>query len=279
MQPEDDHVVVNGLMLHYRAWGDEHAPPVLILHGLTGHAWEFDALASALANEFRVVVLNQRGHGASAGAAHYSPELMMSDIARVIEALALGRVRLVGHSMGGVNGWWVAAHYSDRVERLAIIDIDPSVLTSDNAVDMWADALSAYAAARYPTREAAVASYLITRTDNADGELRQFAINNLTQDEDGQWKWRFDADRLIRWMEHAATDEEAHWSALQQLQCPTLVVRGGASPFTSTAEAERMVRAIPQARLVEIPNAGHDVHIDQRSALLEVLNPFLRAPG
>jgi pimeloyl-ACP methyl ester carboxylesterase len=122
-----------------------------------------------------------------------------------------------------------------------------------------------------------VPEYLAGYSGLHQQELHAFVINNLKVDSERHWTWRFDARGLLGWLEHASSDEEGHWSALRQLACPVLVVRAGDSPFTNTAAAERMVREIPLARLVEIPGVGHDIHIDQHDALLAALWPFLSA--
>lgn len=276
-QVHDKHSMVNGMRLHYREWGSSDAPPLLILHGLTGHAWEFDRVASVLADQFHVLVLNQRGHGASSWGEEYSPEVMADDLATLIEALDLDRVRVIGHSMGGVNSWWLAARHPEHVERLVIIDIDPEVITSEEVVDGWRAALDTYAQSLYADPEEAVTEYLAEYTGSHQHELRSFVINNLRENTDGHWTWRFDAHGLVSWMEHASANEEVHWAALRQVSCPTLVIRAGDSSYTDALAAERMVREMPRARLVEISGAGHDVHIDQYDALLAELRPFLTA--
>lgn len=276
-QVQDKHIMVNGLRLHYRERGSTDAPPLLILHGLTGHAWEFDAVASALAESYHVLAVNQRGHGASSWAKEYSPEAMADDTTAFIDALELDRVRFIGHSMGGVNGWWFAARHPERVERLVLLDVSPETITSDELVGGLMATLDTYARSQYAEPEEAVRAYLAEYTGSHQQELRTFVLNNLEEGSDGRWTWRFDARGLKRWLEHASASEEAHWSALRKIACPTLVIRAGDSPFTRAPDAERMAREIPRARLVELPASGHDVHIDQRDALLAELRPFLMA--
>ena len=273
---EDRFVAVNGVRLHYREWGTAGAPPVVILHGLTGHAWEFDGVAAALAaGGHHVVAVNQRGHGASAWADDYSPGIMADDAAAVIEALELRGVTLIGHSMGGVNGWWLAARHPELVERFVILDIDPEAITSETLYEGWTTALNAYAQARFADAEAAVAAYLEGYTGAQREALRTFALNNIEEGSDGQWAWRFDARRLSSWLRHALDAGDAHWARLRQLACPTLIVRAVNSPYTTAPAAERMAGTIPDARLVEMPDSGHDVHIDQLDALLAELRSFL----
>lgn len=275
IQVRDKYVTVNGLRLHYREWGRPDASPLLILHGITGHAWEFDRLAAALADRFHVLAVNQRGHGASAWAEEYSPGAMAEDVAALVQALELGPVRVVGHSMGGVHGWWLAAAYPERVERLAILDLDPDTLTSPETAARLTAWLGACAEARFASPEEAVAEYLSDYTGVQREPLRRFVLDNVKQEADGGWTWRFDARGLVGWIERASADPEAHWSRIRSLTCPALVVRAGESEFTSPASAERLARQLKRARLVEISGAGHDLHFDQFERLVEELGGFL----
>lgn len=275
--PHDGFVTANGIRLHYREWGSPAAPPLLVLHGLTGHAWEFDGVARELAGTFHVFAINQRGHGASEWADVYSPALMSEDVAAVITALGLQRVSLIGHSMGGVNGWWFAGRHPEMLDRFVILDIDPLAITSPLVRNTIRNALDGYAAGRYRTTEEAVADYLAGYEGPRANELRAFALNNLEQRSDSSWTWRFDARRLGQWMDAAAADQEAHWSRVRRITAPVLIVRAAQSPFTSAAGAERLARELPDARLVEIDAAGHDIHIDQHDALVRVLRSFLQS--
>src|SRR5206468_2638983 len=82
-----------GLRFHYVTWGPDSAPPVLLLHGITGHARTWDALARDLSADFRVIALDQRGHGDSDRApdADYRVATMAGDVERFVEALGLER--------------------------------------------------------------------------------------------------------------------------------------------------------------------------------------------
>jgi pimeloyl-ACP methyl ester carboxylesterase len=269
----DQYVAVNGMRLHYREFGEVRAEPLLILHGLTGHAWEFDALASALAAGHSVFALDQRGHGASAWAERYSPELMAADIVAFADALDLERISVVGHSMGGVNAWWFASAFGNRLDRLIVVDVDPWTITSPKMAAAWSEALRGYAAARYGSREEAVTEYLQQYNGRHRSELRRFVLHNLEARVGEGWGWRFDAAGLVTWMENAS-DLDAHLSALRQVTSPTLIVRAGDSAFTSASSVQRMAEALPDARIVEIAHSDHDIHIEQCQALAKAIASF-----
>src|SRR5262245_17686061 len=98
----DRTVPANGLQLHYVEWGDPGARPIVLLHGITGHARTWDRLAADLGHAYRVIALDQRGHGDSQPApdGDYSTAAMAGDVAAFADALGLGTFSLLGLSMG-----------------------------------------------------------------------------------------------------------------------------------------------------------------------------------
>lgn len=109
------------LQLHVREWGNPSGVPILFIHGWSGNhmAWRCQ-YESALADEFRLVALDLRGHGMSDApleAEHYTdPRLWADDIAAVMEELDLARTVLVGWSYGGyVIGDYLRAYGQSRI--------------------------------------------------------------------------------------------------------------------------------------------------------------------
>lgn len=271
----DKFIEIRGIELHYRDFGNTGAPPLLILHGLSGHAWEFDEVAKALSENFHVLSINQRGHGDSDWASDYSPELMADDIAIFIDALKLGKVSVIGHSMGGVNGWWLAARYPKKVNKLAILDINPAIICREDMPELWQNIFSHYANAKYPTLEEGVRDYLSFYNGTKEDQLRDFAINSLKQTEIGEWIWKLDANNLIKWIEAVAGSEDRQWELLGKIQSPTLIIYGGDSPYTDKKVMEKMANIIPDSQVVYVPDSGHDIHFDQFGLLMNSLEEFL----
>jgi esterase len=96
----DQIITLNGLRSHYRDWGDASAPPLLLLHGSFQHAHTWDPVARGLADQYRVVALDWRGHGESDWAPTYSPEDALGDLVALVGMLGLARFALVGNKLG-----------------------------------------------------------------------------------------------------------------------------------------------------------------------------------
>lgn len=115
-------VEVGGIRLSYQVSGPLDAPPLVLLHALGEDARDWDTVAPFFARGWRVYVLDLRGHGRSAWPGDYSLQLMRDDVVGFLETLGLGRVDLIGHSMGGVVAYLLAEEHPGRVNRLVLED-------------------------------------------------------------------------------------------------------------------------------------------------------------
>jgi len=113
----------NGIEMAYRAWGAPAARPMVLLHALGESAADWDDVAPVFAEYWRVYAPDLRGHGRSGWPGEYSLELMCTDVAALLDALALDRVDLIGHSMGGAVALLLAEQHPRRIGRLVLEDV------------------------------------------------------------------------------------------------------------------------------------------------------------
>ncbi|WP_329437482.1 alpha/beta fold hydrolase [Streptomyces sp. NBC_01280] len=116
-------VDVGEVRLAYQMWGPPDAPPLVLLHALGEDATDWEAVVPALARRRRVYAPDLRGHGRSDWPGDYSLELMQADVLRFLDALGLGSVDLIGHSMGGIVAYLLAEDHPQRVRRLVLEDV------------------------------------------------------------------------------------------------------------------------------------------------------------
>ena len=120
-------VPAGDVRLHVDDQGDPAAPPIILLHGIGGDHTTWRAVVDHLTDRYRVIAVDQRGHGSSDRTDHYSFRLMADDVWALAGALGLDEVRLVGHSMGGLVALVAAQLQPQRVARLVVEEAPPPV--------------------------------------------------------------------------------------------------------------------------------------------------------
>ena len=274
VHPQNRTVTANGIRLHYLDWGAEGKPPMVLLHGLRGHAHSWDDVSLAVCRDFRVLALDQRGRGDSEWDkdGDYTTDAYVADLNGFADELGLDSFILVGHSMGGRNAFAFAGRYPEKLQSLVIVDIGPDrdprgiERIRREIVELPEEFDSFEAVVEYMKREGTRASDAVLR------RRLQYMTRELPN---GKVGCRYDlAIREERRTGTGAPDGEL-WPVLSKITCPTLIMRGAESDLLTQEVAQRMVETMPDAKLVEIPRAGHMVFEDNPDDFLEALRPFL----
>lgn len=271
----DEIIEMRGLRFHYRDWPSSSpgAPSLVLLHGYTGHARSWDAFAEAMTDRYRVLALDQRGHGETdwAGAGHYGIDAMTEDLRTFVAALGLRGFTLLGLSMGGMVSMDYAGGRPPELAALVIVDIGPELVSSGAERIRDAQQLSDV----FASREAAFAAARAANALPPEAHQRDRVYNNLMLTEDGHWTWRY--DRVLRSVrELRPRDAETGWRSCADIAVPTLLIRGALSDILAPEVAERMIGTIPGARLTTVADSGHSVPLDAPEGFLAAARAFLK---
>ncbi len=254
---------------------DRKVPGVLLLHGLMGRASHWAGTARWLSGRYRAIAIDQRGHGRSdkPGDGPFDRDSYVADAEAAIEELDLAPVALIGHAMGALTAWQLAAKRPDLVQALVVSDMRASALGEQSQRE-WEEWFKSW-----PVPFATLGDVrkwfgeddpLLERSRPSRGE---FFAEVMAERADG-WRPVFSPRQMLRARETWVYD--AHWDELAQVRCPTLVVRGIDGEL-GRAEAQEMVRVLPRGIYAEVPEAGHLVHYDQPEDWRRVVEPFLQA--
>lgn len=276
MTPVHDELIeLRGLRFHYRDWipSKSDAPTLVLLHGYTGHSRYWDFFAQAMTDRYRVLVLDQRGHGETQWAARdaYGNEEMEADLKAFVGALGLQKFSLVGLSMGGIVSIRYASTQPAELDRLVIVDIGPEIM----ATGLTRIMSGAQSGDVFESREAAYEAARIANPNAPGLQLRHRVWHGMMRTQDGRWTYRY--DRALRDPSNPRPrgSVEDNWRMVSRIQAPTLIVRGGESDILSVECAQRMVSDMPNARLVEVREAGHSVPLERPDSFLESVRGFL----
>jgi len=271
----DELIELRGLRFHYRDWSCDRAdaPDLVLLHGYTSHARSWDSFAEAMADRYRVLALDQRGHGESGWAAPtaYGTPEMVEDLKAFVAALGLRNFTLLGLSMGGIVSFGYAGQRPPELARLVIVDIAPEIETPGLRKIMSNAARSDV----FASRDEAFAR---ARADNPippEAHHRARIDQSLMRTADGRWTYRY--DRALRDPNNRREGIPPHegWRLVANIAVPTLLVRGELSDILSRGIAERFAREAPDCTLVEIGGSGHPVPLDKPDEFLAEVRQFL----
>jgi len=254
-EPVSAFVTVNGVRLHYVEWGEASNPHVVMLHGASSNCHNWDFLCRALADDYHILALDQRGHGDSGRpASGYHPADYAADLAAFRDALGLERIRLIGHSMGGRVSLLHVSESGQQVVGLVLVDCGPGAARAGleritqaivNAPESFADEQEAYAYIK------------LLRPRYSHETLQNRVRHALRRREDGRLAWKYDREALLQSI-HASAGVD-WWDCLARVSCPTLLVRGAESDILPRDVARRMVDVMPACELVEVAEGSHAV--------------------
>jgi pimeloyl-ACP methyl ester carboxylesterase len=252
------------------AWEWPGDPPAtLLLHGIGNYARYWDFFADAIAGRVRLVATDARGHGESGRPADgYTPQEFVADAIAVLDALAIERALVVGHSMGGTHAIRLAAAHPERVERLVVVDAGPEPMPEGAE---RARRLSLERPERFEYADEALA-YLRRTSPGYSEEVYANRMRWLFREDAGDVVWRSSRDALASIMSGARDDL---WDALRAIRCSVLLVRGTRSNVLSAEVARRMVTTLADGRILEL-DAGHNVALDRPKELAEAIVAFGR---
>ncbi len=262
--PRSDHfITVNEREIHYSAWGDPDAPPVVCVHGLSRVGRDFDPLATALADEYRVLCPDLPGRGWSEwpdGTAAYTRGAMADLLEAFCDALGLGTVRWVGTSMGGSLGIMLAGGpMADRITHLVVNDVSPDpandateealerivTYVGDPPVRDTVTELEAYNREIYEERFSAM----------SDEEWQRFTLTSACRTADGKITRAYDPDILQLFGDEYETGPDP-WDVWAAIDADLLILRGRDSGILPKGPYERMLSHQPDADTVEL-GCGH----------------------
>jgi pimeloyl-ACP methyl ester carboxylesterase len=284
--PASSYYISQRLRLHYVDWGNESAPPLLLIHGNKDHARSWDWVARELRDEYHVIAPDLRGHGDSAWAigGHYMINEFVLDIAQLVDTLGLHPLTIVAHSLGGAVALQYAAIYPERVSNLVAIEglgPPPKMLEAHRAAPPWkriedwigqVKNLSARQPRRYPDIDAAAQRMQEENSFLSPEQAHHLTVHGVARNEDGTFSWKFDNYTRAFYPESWKPDERRQmW---ERISCPTLLVRGSES-WASDPEEDGRAKAFSRGEFATIEGAGHWVHHDRLSEFLDRVRKFL----
>ena len=274
------------LRLHYVDWGNESAPPLLLVHGGRDHCRNWDWVAEALRGDYHVIAPDLRGHGDSQWmiGGTYRMSDYVYDIAQLVHQAIDGPVSIIGHSLGGMIGLRYAGLYPDRVRRIVAIEglgpppaweAERRAKSIDERLVEWIDrvrGLSGRLPRRYLSLEAALRRMQDENPHLSPEQARHLTVHGVNRNEDGSYSWKF--DNYVRVFAATGLHAGELHGIWGRIACPALLVRGTES-WAGDPREDGRAALFRDARCLDIEGAGHWAHHDRLDAFLAAARAFL----
>lgn len=268
---------VGGRQVHYLEWGPSTGPLVIALHGGGQTSYMFEELGNALRGSYHVLAPDLPGHGESdplEDPSVFTREALAAGVPGLLDEFGVPSATFVGASLGGIISLTLAGTDPDRVHAIALIDVGHK-LEADGVRRIVEFMMKHESFGSLEDAAEAVGEYTPRRGKVDPERLRR----NLRQRDDGRWVWKHNLGKLT-----AERIDEVDWEStivsglddeLPRIGVPVLVLRGSASDVLSSDGASEIAAKLPDARLVEVSNAGHLAAGDNPTTTVDLITTFL----
>lgn len=268
IEPERDQIVVADCPINLLMWGDRGKPGLVLVHGGAAHAHWWAPIAP-LIGDYRVVALDLSGHGDSGRRERYEVSRWTEEVLAAAEfGGADGPSVIVGHSMGGFVAVATAVAGGDAVAGTIVLD---SPMVEDDPEVEAARIGAAFGVPKtYASIEDGIARFrTVPAQDRYDPDIFDYvARRSLRQTSDG-WGWKFDPGLFKAISRNAAAEQ------LPKIKSRVALLRaehGLVTPEIGQIIYENLGRVAP---VVELPDSGHHMMLDQPLILLTALRALL----
>jgi len=267
-RPEVGTVHVQGADIEFFTWGEVGKPGILLIHGNFAHAHWWGPLSPLLGRDYRVCAMSLAGMGGSTWRQSYSVEMQVHEAVAAADAAQLfaadERPSVIAHSYGAEPALFVSARVGERFSRALLLDCGVAPTTDQEALTTKGRS--------YPTMADALARFRLAPPQEHKNLfiLDEIARQGLVQDEQGDWRWRFDPNFWTN------LDPYDGWGAVTEAKCPLAFVYGAESKLvTPKMVAMQQDHAPKGTPFISILGAGHHLMIDQPFAVHAVLRGLI----
>jgi pimeloyl-ACP methyl ester carboxylesterase len=233
--------------------------PIVLLHGLMGRARTWWRVAQWLKRYGHVVGLDARGHGRGPRQGPWTTEQFVADAAELVRSLDGGPAVVIGHSMGGLHAWALAATHPELVRAVVSEDMAPD--HRGRTVDVWRGHFESWP----------VPFQSLAQVREFFGDTGDYFIECMVERDDG---YHLMAEMANLYEIAGEWGRRDYWSFVDGIKCPLLAIEAANTAMPPGQQAELAAR-VSDGRHVVVDGAGHVVHDDAPQEYRGAVEAFL----
>ena len=254
-----------------------HGAPLVILHGLYGSSDNWITIGRKLEDRFTVYIPDLRNHGHSPHATTHTYQDMVDDLQLFFKIHHIEKAIVMGHSMGGKVAMMFAAEYPEHVTGLIVADIAPksynknevpykTVMEHEQILGLMEELNLVSVTSRKE-----IDHFLAEKLHNST--LRQFLIKNIHRNKENYFEWKINVPVLKHALVSITSGVSGGWFDDRRpiLGYPVTFIRGLKSDYISNEDLPGIKAIYPEARIIDIADAGHWLHAEQPEKFIQAL--------
>ncbi|WP_109832971.1 alpha/beta fold hydrolase [Reichenbachiella versicolor] len=250
-------------LLNHKVFGNGR--PLIVLHGFLGSLDNWLTLGKKFAEEYQVILVDQRNHGKSFHSAQWGYDEMVDDLNTLIEHYNFENPILLGHSMGGKTVMQYGAYHDEKVSKIIVADIAPKFYPIHHQQILAG--LNAIPIDEIKSREDA--DQILKQYILEDG-VRTFLLKNLSRSSEG-FSWKMNLSVLSNQISEIG--KELNYRL--PIETETLFIRGGASNYILDDDWNEIEEVFPNSKLDTINGVGHWLHAEKPSEFYNKVMTFI----
>lgn len=252
------------MKLFYKKLGEGNQA-LIIIHGLYGSSDNWLTISKKLAENYTVYLPDVRNHGMSPHSNEHDYDLMVNDIAELINDNIINKPVIIGHSMGGKIAMKFAIDYPELVSKIVVVDIAPKMYQHEHKD--YLETLLSIDLSEIKSRDELEKNLVNKIPDRA---TRLFLLKNLYRKDDMSFGWRLNLESIyknIREIEGYTTNSSSNVEAL--------FLQGGLSKYILDSDYQIIKKVFPNSTIKKIENAGHWLHAEKPDEVYKSITDFL----
>ena len=249
-------------MLNHKIYGQ--GDPIVILHGLFGMLDNWQTVAKKLAENYMVILVDQRDHGKSKHTEEFNYQVLAEDLNEFLEENWIHSSHIIGHSMGGKTAMQFAVNHPDMIKKLIIVDIGPKAYLPGH--DIIFKALLEVPIDEVQSRQEVddiISKYI------EDAGVRLFLMKNLKRKKEGGFIWKMNLELLNKEYSNIIAAVES----TEPIDVDTLFIYGSKSHYIKAEDIESIKSIFPESKFEKL-DAGHWIHAEKPDEFVDLIKGF-----
>jgi pimeloyl-ACP methyl ester carboxylesterase len=246
-----EYLNVDGLQIYYEVIGNKTAPALLFLHGGLGNIEIFNNIITRLPDKFRIIGVDNRGHGKSTlNSQALSYAFLQNDVEVVLKHLNVDEVTIIGFSNGGTIAYRLAALTNLKINKIVTIGSPWRTKNIEQLKSFFSKITCEHWKIQCPS------DYEDYQKLNPQPDINRIF-------------------KLVVDMALDTSDQGRPNEYVKGISCPLLITRGENDPVISNSDISELASMVKNAETFNIPCAGHEAFVEQPQAFVEKLKQFL----